>query len=52
MQGIVKTITVERGKLYNNIKDEYPIKSLAQERALTRLYEWNKRKGAFVYDEK
>lgn len=38
-------------KIYNDCKEEYPIRSLAQEHALTRFYEWNKRKGAFVYDE-
>lgn len=53
MGGFDRTVDVEKiyKKIYNDCKEKYPIRSLAQEHALTRFYEWNKRKGAFVYDE-
>lgn len=53
MREFDRTADVEKiyKKIYNDCKEEYPIRSLAQEHALTRFYEWNKRKGAFVYDE-
>lgn len=47
MREIDRTVDIESvyNAMYNEIKDEYSVTSLAKYHALTKFYEWATRKG-------